>query len=271
MKRLALKYYAGLLGAVSILILTFLSYTNFSFFGRPYLSVRAVINGVSGYLIRGIEKPFRFLSHYYETYIDLVNTKKELISLKERMDRLYMENQRLKEIERENRVLKKILEVREGSTQKMIVASVIGEDVKNWNKGIILDKGTEHGISAGTPVISPSGLVGQVVESTSGSSKVMVINDPSSSVDVYVLGKDIRGIVQGTGYSVLKLKYVKKNEELETGDRLVTSGRDGVYPRGIPVGMVIRIERKSGGIFLDADVMPFANYRTLDYVMLLKR
>lgn len=265
-----MKHYAGLAVAIFVLIIAFLSYTNFASFGKPYLIIRNFISGVSGYLLRGIEKPFGLVSHYLDLYVDLVNAKKEVSELREKLDRLYLENQRLKEAERENLALKRILDVREKPNPKMIVANVIGEDVKNWNKGIILDKGRENGVNPGTPVLAPSGLLGQVVESAYGSSKVLVINDPTFSVDVYVSGKDIRGIAEGTGGSILKLKYVKKNEELEIGDKLITSGKDGVYPRGIPVGIVIRVERKSGGIFLDAEVMPFANYRTLDYVILIK-
>ena len=114
----------------------------------------------------------------------------------------------------------------------MIAARVIGEDVMNWFKCIIIDKGQSSGIRERMPVVTPAGLVGQTVEVNKWHTKVMIINDTNSAVDIYVAGKHTRGIVEGTGQRILKLKYVLKNDDLEVGDRLITSGKDGIYPKG---------------------------------------
>ena len=104
----------------------------------------------------------------------------------------------------------------------------------NWFKCIIIDKGRSAGIKERMPVITPSGLVGQVIEVNKWHSKVMVINDTNSAVDVYVSGKHTRGIAEGTGQTTLKLKYVLKNDDIEAGDKLITSGKDAIYPEGLP-------------------------------------
>lgn len=226
---------------------------------------------MSGIATKVLDRPLRKIAEYYHLYVDLVNAKKEVLELRKKLDVLYLENQRLREFERENRHLKRILELSEKNQYKMRVAYVIGEDIKSWYKAILIDKGSDSDIKEKMPVISPKGLVGQVVEVNRKSSKVMVINDTNSAVDVYVEEKEIRGIAEGTGYSTLKLKYVKKNEEVEIGDRLLTSGKDGIYPRGIPVGIVVSVNKKAGGIFLDIDVVPFANFRVLDEVIVLRR
>ena len=109
----------------------------------------------------------------------------------------------------------------------------------NWFKCVLVDKGQSAGIRERMPVITPSGLVGQVVEVNKWHSKVMVVNDTNSAVDVYVSGKNTRGIAEGTGQTTIKLKYVLKNDDIELGDKLITSGKDAIFPRGFPVGIVI--------------------------------
>ena len=84
-------------------------------------------------------------------------------------------------------------------------------------------------------------------------------------------GKTTRGVSEGTGHTTLKLKYILKNEELAIGDKLVTSGKDGIYPKGFPAGIVITVNRNKSGIFADIDVMPFINFKRLDEVLIIKK
>jgi rod shape-determining protein MreC len=99
----------------------------------------------------------------------------------------------------------------------------------------------------------------------------MIINDTHSAVDIYVAGKHTRGIVEGTGQTVLKLKYVLKNDDIEVGDRLITSGKDAIYPKDLAVGIVTSINKKQPGLFADIDVMPFNNFRKLDEILVVKK
>ncbi len=121
------------------------------------------------------------------------------------------------------------------------------------------------------PVITPRGLVGQVVETDRWLQKVMVINDTNSSVDVYVEGRNTRGILEGTGQTLLRLKYIRKNDEIEIGDKLITSGKDGIYPKGLATGIVTTVNRGKPGIFSEIDVMPFNNFNILEEVLVVKK
>ena len=198
-------------------------------------------------------------------------SRKENYELKKRLETLELENQRIPELDNENKRLKTILNLMEQRKGSMIVARVIGEDIKNWYKCIIIDKGSDFGVKEKMPVVTPKGLVGQAVEVDRWHSKVMVINDTNSSVDVFVEGKNTRGMLEGTGQSTLKLKYIVKNDEIEIGDKLVTSGKDGIYPKGWPTGIVITVNRGKAGIFTDVDVMPYNNFKRLDEVLIVKR
>ncbi len=153
----------------------------------------------------------------------------------------------------------------------MIAARVIGEDVTNWFKCVVIDKGSSYGVRERMPVITPAGVVGQAVEVSRWHTKVMVVNDTNSAVDVYVSGRQSRGILTGTGQTALKLKYVLKNDEIEVGDALITSGKDRIYPRGIAAGIVINVNKNMPGLFADVDVMPYNNFKKLDEVLVVKR
>ena len=257
--------------AIAVLIISFFIFTNTPLFLKGYSVAKIGFGEVSGPLLRIIGKPGEFASYIFNNYIGLVRTNRENADLRNRLARLQMENQKIPELEHENKRLKTILNLMEQRPKTMIAARVVGEDIKNWFKCIILDKGKSSGITIKMPVITPSGLVGQVVETDRWVAKVMVINDTNSSVDVYVEGRNTRGILEGTGQTVLKLKYIRKNDEIEIGDKLITSGKDGIYPKGLAAGIVTTVNRGKPGIFSEIEVMPFNNFNILEEVLVLKK
>ena len=257
--------------AVLILVLSFLVFTNIPVFFKNYSKIKTGVGEATGPALKLISKPTQLIRYMFDTYINLVGVKKENFELKKRLEALQIENQKLVEIDKENKRLKSILHLAEQNPNTMIAARVIGEDVKNWFKCIIIDKGRDSGIKEKMPVVTSKGLVGQAVEINKWHSKVMIVNDTNSSVDVYVEGKNSRGILEGTGQTTLKLKYVLKNDEIAIGDKLVTSGKDSIYPKGLPTGIIITINRNKAGIFADVDVMPFNNYKRLDEVLVVKK
>jgi rod shape-determining protein MreC len=257
--------------AIAVLVVSFFIFTNTPLFLKGYSVAKTGFGEVSGPLLRIIGKPGEFIIYIFNNYIGLIHTNRENTDLRNRLARLQMENQKIPGLEHENKRLKTILNLMERRPKTMIAARVVGEDIKNWFKCIILDKGKSSGITIKMPVITPSGLVGQVVETDRWVTKVMVINDTNSSVDVYVEGKNTRGILEGTGQTVLKLKYIRKNDEIEIGDKLITSGKDGIYPKGLAAGIVTTVNRSKPGIFSDIEVMPFNNFSILEEVLVLKK
>ena len=257
--------------AIIVLVASFLVFANTSYLARGYATVKGGAAEFVGPTLSMIGKPAELVRYVCSTYFDLVGAKKENGRLKSRLDALELENQRIPELENENRRLKTILNLTEQRKNTMVASRVIGEDIKNWFKCIIIDKGRDYGVKEKMPVVTAKGLVGQAVEVDKWHSKVMVINDTNSSVDVFVEGKNTRGMLEGTGQSTLKLKYILKNDEIEIGDKLITSGKDGIYPKGIPTGIVITVNRAKAGIFTDVDVMPYNNFKRLDEVLIVKK
>jgi len=238
---------------------------------RSYSTVKSGLGGVFGPVLSVASKPVSAVGRFFDSYFNLVGAKKENEELREKYEKLYVENQKLVETERENARLRKLLDFTQKRPNTMIAAGVIGEDLKNWFRCIIIDKGRKQNVRERMPVVTPRGIVGQVVEVDLWHAKVMVLNDTNSSIDVNVEGKNTRGLLEGTGQNTVKLKYVIKNDDIEIGDKLVTSGKDGIYPKGIPAGIVITANKNKAGIFADIDVMPYNNFRQLEEVLLIRK
>jgi rod shape-determining protein MreC len=257
--------------AIAFLVVSFFIFTNTPLFLKGYSVAKSGFGEISGPLLRIIGKPAEFARYLFNNYIGLIRTNRENADLRNKLTKLQFENQKIPELEQENKRLKTILNLMEQHPKTMIAARVVGEDVKNWFKCIILDKGKSSGIMIKMPVVTSRGLVGQVVETDRWVTKVMVINDTNSSVDIYVEGRNTRGILEGTGQTLLRLKYIRKNDELEIGDKLITSGKDGIYPKGLAIGIVTTVNRNKPGIFADIEVMPFNNFNRLEEVLVLKK
>jgi rod shape-determining protein MreC len=260
-----------IIAAVLLLALSFLLFTNMAFVDRGYSRLKLSVADGVGPALKILSTPVRSVDYILETYVNLVGVKKRNEELKKRIESMELENQKLIELEKENERLKQLLAMVNERPQQMVAARVIGEDVMNWFKCIIIDKGKNSGVTPRMPVVTPGGVVGQTVEVGTWQTKVMIINDTNSCIDVYSAGKHTRGIIEGTGQTILKLKYVLKNDDLEVGDRLITSGKDALYPVGLALGIVIRIDKTRPGLFSDIDVMPFNNFKKLDEVLVVKK
>lgn len=265
-----MKNYIIISIAVFILVISFLIFTKIPLFNSGYTRLKNGVGPAAGIVLNFISKPVAYSRGLFDRYLDLINVERENLELKRELDELRLKNQRLVELERENKRLKDILNMVEKHPSTMIVARITGEDIKNWFKSIIIDKGRKDGLKERMPVITPKGIVGQIVEVNRGHSKVMVLNDANSCVDTYVEGKETRGILEGKGETTLLLKYVLKTDDITVGDKLITSGKDGIYPKNLYAGIVISIDRQRPGIFSDIEVMPFNNFKRLEEVIILK-
>jgi len=266
-----LKNSIAIILAIFVLVVSFLSFTNTPVVFKTFTAIKGGLSIAIGPALKVIGKPVDGISGALNAYINLIDTKKENDELKAQLDKLRVENQKLQELDRENKRFKTLLGFMETKPNTLIAANVIGEDLKNWFRSIIIDKGKSQGVREKMPVITPKGIVGQAVEIDQWHSKVMIINDTNSSVDVNIDGKNTRGLLEGTGQNILKLNYVIKNDAIEIGDRLLTSGKDDIFPKGIPVGIVMTVDRSKAGIFADVDVMPYNDFKQLDEVLIIKK
>lgn len=205
-----------------------------------------------------------------ENYLTLSGLKAENEKLRKRIQDLEVERHRLLEADAVNRKLQQLLDFRSQLPSKAVTASVIANSASSWFQGCILDKGSADGVQKNMAVVTPLGVVGKVVSVTKRSAKVILLTDANSGIDVLVQRTRSRGIVSGSLDNGTVLKYMKRSEDVQVGDRLITSGVDGVFPKGLLVGTVIKVNKQYLGLFQFVEVMPAVQLSRIEEVLIVR-
>lgn len=210
-------------------------------------------------------------THFWSKYVWLVGVSAENENLLDRVELLEAKNLELLEIKKENSRLRTILDFKEENSLDGLAAKVISRGFSEFVSNVVIDKGSVDGIEIGMPVIDGSSAVGQVTYVASHFSNVLLLNDLSSSVDAILQESRIRGIVEGSLDRKIFLKYVGNDEQIEIGQRVITSGYDLVYPKGLAIGVVIGVEKSDIGMFKNIEISSSANFDKLEDVFVLRR
>lgn len=180
---------------------------------------------------------------------------------------------KLKEQELENKRLHALLNYQEDKSlnYNLSMAKVIGRDPSNWYKTVIIDRGYKQGIQAKMTVITHQGLVGTVINTSANTAEVLLILDGEGAVGARVFDNRVTpGVVIGDGYSdILKMAYLSHNAEIEKGQTIVTSGLGGLYPKGIRIGRVEKVELEPNGLTKTAIIRPFVDFSRLEEVFVI--
>ena len=174
------------------------------------------------------------------------------------------------EVRLENERLRLLLEFKEAQAFETLPARVIAEDASSWFRTVMIDKGSEQGVTEGMPVVVAEGVVGRVVRSSPRFSRVLLITDASSAVASLLQGNRARGVCRGKGEQLV-FDFVLRQEGVGIGDRVVTSGMGGVFPKGLMVGSVKGVNRQEFGLFQEIEVTPSVDFSHLEEVLILLR
>jgi rod shape-determining protein MreC len=205
----------------------------------------------------------------WNRYVNLINTANENSDLKLRISELENRVAVASEAQRENIRLRQILNFSADNQLQGVTAAVIGGDPSGWTKGVVISKGSNHGVKPGMAVLHPRGVVGQVTSVAASSSKVLLVSDHASGVDVLMQTSRARGVVEGAGEQVCELKFVTKDVQVRMGEEVITSGMDGVYPKGIVVGHVAQVGTAGVGLFQPIEVKPAVDFSRLEEVLVV--
>jgi rod shape-determining protein MreC len=201
-------------------------------------------------------------------YFALQNTSRENEQLKSENDTLKLQITQLKAKAAEADRLAGLLKFRQTNVDvPMVAARVIGGGADSASQTIYLDRGQRDGIKKDMGVITADGVVGKVIESYKDTSQVLLLTDEHSGVGAMLADSGIQKPVGGTGESTLVMKYVPNDDEVSTGQRVVTSGKDQIFPRDLPVGTIAEI--KPGNPFKLIRVRPAASLERLQEVFVL--
>ena len=210
-----------------------------------------------------------WLGGIWDNYFALVHAAKQNKELKETNAIMRQDLVRLEELEKANQRLRGLLGLKEELAYPVSAAEVVAGDMSAHFHTVVINKGSADGILPQMPVVHAQGAVGRVIWTSLHYAKVLLLIDPNSGVDVFVQRSRAGGIVQGAGQGKLELKYVQHNFDLAPGDRLVTSGSAGVFPRGILVGTALTVEKEAKGAFMKVMVEPAVDFARLEEVLVI--
>jgi rod shape-determining protein MreC len=209
------------------------------------------------------------VSSIWYRYIYLVGLDEENHDLRARLLHLEAQNSRLIEHMSENSRLRKLLSITEQSPLRGVGAMVIGYDPTNWSQTVSINKGLKDGLQVGMPVLEGDGVVGQIMAIGPTASKVLLVTDHLSGIDAIVQGGRMRGVIEGAGLNLARLRFGASEEEVKIGDRVITSGMDGVFPKGLLIGIVTGVRRDKHALFQLVDVQPSVDVARLEAVLVV--
>jgi rod shape-determining protein MreC len=205
-----------------------------------------------------------------QLFVDMEACRVQNEELQTLLDQLIIENVRLREAEIENVTLREQLNFKQANPSfELLSTQVIGRDPSNMSNYLVIDRGAEEGVAIGMPVLTHSGLVGRVTQTAPHSSTVLLIADPTSSVNVLVQDSRATGVVQGRLGQELVMRYVQQTEEISPGDLVLTSGLGGNFPTRLIVGQITEVRKTDVELFQEAVVRPSADFGRLEMVMVL--
>lgn len=190
--------------------------------------------------------PFERLSHaggsrvrgFWSSYIDLRHTRERDRQLQQEVARLRLEQAEFAEDAREGRRLEAMLGFQHRYVTTTVAAQVIGTSGSEQSRMLTLDKGAADGLKLDQPVITPDGVVGKIRDVQAHTSQLLLLSDPTSGAGVVLAATRIRAILRGTAAGAVQITNLTADSRIKPGEQVVTSGGDGVYPRGLPVGVI---------------------------------
>jgi rod shape-determining protein MreC len=171
----------------------------------------------------------------------------------------------------ENVHLRNLLELRQRMASPALVAEVLYEAGDPYVKKIVVDKGLKHQVEPGQPVIDTEGVVGQVMRVFPFTAEVALLTDREQTIPIQILRNGLRAIAfGGTAPQTLELRFMATNADIQNGDVLITSGLDGIYPPGLAVGRVVRIEQNAASSFARVVSVPLGGTDRHSHYLILQ-
>jgi rod shape-determining protein MreC len=204
----------------------------------------------------------------WTNYLSLRDVRAENDALKAQLAEAQIQLQEQRALADRSKGLLATLELRDRSNLKTIAAEVIGAGASMDFKTVTIDKGTSDHVGPDMAVVAPSGVVGRVVVPSARAAKVQLLTDRNAAAGVLIARSRSQGVVVGTGEELLRMEYVSEVADVAVGDSGVTSGIDGIYPKGYVVGTVESLE-KSGNNYKQILVRPAVDFSSIEEVLVV--
>jgi rod shape-determining protein MreC len=230
---------------------------------------QAAILEATAPLERLISAPIDGVKNVYRDYIDLLAVRSENARLAQRVAEIESENMQFREALVTSGHLARVAAMRDNSEIPMLPAEIVGLDVTPWFRSILIDRGSDHHVLPGNPVVTYDGVVGVVTATSAHAAKTMLLLDHQSEVDALVQRSRARGIMRGAGRGALEFEFFVREADVVVGDDVVTSGLGGIYPKGLRLGTVTEIKPATGQLTQIAVVRPAVDLGELEQVFVM--
>ncbi len=259
-----------------LLILVFLSVflyifsLNFRPPARMDVLQRVVVESL-GPIIKTIRNSTGFVEDIIKEYVWLRQINHENEWLKERVVALEQKVADYQEAYIENLRLRRLLDFKSTIHAETIAAQVVLHDLTGWFQTLVVDKGFENSVAQDMAVVNDEGVVGRILDVSDRYARVLLITDPGSSVDAIIQRNRVRGVLSGKDANGCVLKYVRGNQDVQVGDLIITSGKDGIFPKGLRLGVVQGIFKDPVDLFQKIEVKPLVRLSALEELLIIKR
>lgn len=234
--------------------------------GRASELVTIVVTPVQSLLVR----IHRGALDFWANYVEWKSVRRENAVLRDENEHLRVQALQAGETRAENARLRRLLVLRDRLPLNTVSGEVIGREAGGWVRSLTVNRGRGDGIAQQTPVIVPDGLVGRVVQVHRGAAVVQLLNDPASTVGAVVQRTRTAGLVEGDAGGTVRFKFMARDGASVTpGDLVVTSGLGTTFPKGLPVGRVVKVEDKGSALFHFAVLAPAVDFSRVEEVLLV--
>jgi rod shape-determining protein MreC len=233
--------------------------------GVPVLE--AVTFGVFSEVQRGASSLIGSVRTSWDDYLALQQVRRDNEQLRRELAQLQIRLQQERALAQRTRTLEDLLGLRTQAPLETVAAGVIAGSASPDFRTITIDKGTADGLRADMAVIAPVGVVGRVITPTPRASKVQLLIDRNAAAGALIERSRAQGVVEGTG-GELRMNYVSGTADVQVGDTVVTSGIDGIYPKGFVIGQIESVERGGGG-FSSIVLRPAVDFSSLEEVLVV--
>lgn len=236
-----------------------------------------IIKDVVGFGQSIFSKPTQYITGVFDSVDALLNTYDENKRLKSRLEEFAKLQADVNDLASENTRLREIVDKQDDLRDyEPIQATVIARNPDQWEEKVILDKGEVHGVEKNMAILTAQGLIGKVVLTTPFTSTVELLStqNPNYRVSAMVMGeKEVFGLIEGYDdeRKELILKRIDSNIKIKKGQKIMSSGLGGIFPKGILIGEITEVSTDDFGLTKMAYVKPAADFALLDHVMIAKR
>jgi rod shape-determining protein MreC len=238
--------------------------------GRGELGpARGLVLDITVPIQKMVAAPVDVVRDTWHRYVALVDLQSENDALRAQVAALEEENLQYREALVASGRLQRIVEMRDEFETPMLPMEVVGQDVSPWFRSVLLDRGHEHGVRAGMPALTDAGVVGLVTATSDSASRTMLLLDRQSAIDGIVQRSRARGIVRGRGGDRLEFEFVVGGADVQAGDVVLSSGLDGVYPKGLRIGEVEEVVAAPYGLTQKALLKPAVDFGRLEQVFVV--